>query len=70
MKKDNIKRIISFILCIITICSIVPITSIHAIYESQLNIAMLNDDQMHEIAEQSTSKLPDELLQKLSLKTI
>ena len=68
MKNETIKRLISFMLCVITLSLVVvPVTSVYAIDKPQLKATMLNDDQMHEIAEQSTSKLPDELLQKLSL---
>lgn len=68
ISKMKLKKIISLILTVITLLSLIPSFSAHAENAPEIKATELSDDQLQKIAEQSTSKLPDDLLQKLSLK--
>ena len=67
-KATALKKTVSLLLSFVMILVIIPVTAAHADDGPGLAVTVLDEDQLHDIAAESVGKLPDELLQRLSLR--
>ena len=67
-KATALKKTVSLLLSFVMILVIIPVTAAHADDGPGLAVTVLDEDQLHDIAAESVGKLPDELLQHLSLR--